>query len=482
VRWMSFAWLRRWVPLLLPAVETAWLIPWVLLVSGAFYAGAVVVLAPPAVAGLLVGGFLLSGAVAAGAPLSRRRVAVVLVALVGGLWAVWFTHYRFAPLWHPRWIWDLLLAAQDVIPDIPAPVAGALAAPLVLWRGIVLGGQEFSHFAAEQAFRRGIGWSVLFTVLLAVFYESEVFALARPAAAGYVLGFFFLSLVLLTLARLLGIWEEVRGKDPRALTFNRPWFAVALAVVTGIVLVGAGLGRLAGLDLWPYAAPVLRLLSPVLEAIFLVLFFVASVIARILLYVIERLPWRGQRVLQLPEPFGDTLRSMRDLRLDPQVVAGARWGMVALVVLLLALIFLVVVIRGRRRAAPGEEDERESVWEGTGLQKRLRRLLARRPRPRPGPGLVETSEVVAIRRIYRRFLRAAAEAGMPRGRAQTAREFARAIAPLGADPDTALQDLTGIYEAVRYGAYRPHGDEVARAQDWLAQIRAAVRSRAGPRT
>lgn len=481
MRWMSFAWLRRWVPLLLAAVEAAWLTPWILLLSGAAYSGAAVILAPVAVAALLVGGFLLSGALPARAPFTRGRGGVLLGALGLGLWAVWFTHYRAAPPWHPRWLWSLLLAAHDAVPELPAPVVGALAAPLVLWRGMVLGGREFSHFAAEQAFRRGIGWSILFAFIFAIFHESEIFALARPAAAGYLLAFFFLSLLLLTLARLLGIWEEVRGKDPRALAFNRPWFAVALAVVTGVVLFGALLGRLAGFNIWPYVAPVFRVLSPLLEVIFLVLFFVASIIARLLLYVIQRLPWRGEYRPPALEPISDMLKSMRDLRLDPEVVAGARWGMVALVVLLLGLIFLIVVVRGRRRAVPGEEDERESVWEGIGLKKRLRRLLAGRPRLRWVDDLAGSPEVIAIRRIYRRFLRAAADAGMPRRPEQSAREFAQGLQPLAADAADPLRDLTGVYEAVRYGMHHPPRAEVARAAEWLERLRAALVSAAGRR-
>ncbi len=479
MRWMSFGWLRRWLPLLLPAAEFAWLAPWVLFLSAAFYPQGDYILAPLAVAGLLGGGYLLGSGPTAIRPLRQLRLRVLGFAVVLGLWAVWFTHYRALPFWHPVWIWHLLRTAHDAIPVIPTPVLGAFAAPLILWRGLVLGGREFSHFTAEQAFRRGMAWSILFVLLFALYRDSRIFALARPVAAGYILTFFFLSLLLLALARLLGIWEEVQGKDPRSLAFNRPWFFVAVGAAVSIVLAGAALGGLAGAEVWPYLAPIFRLLAPVLEAIFLVLFFFASLVARLILYLLSRLPRRlapPQPVTN--DPIGDMLRAVRDLHVSPQVVSGARWGMVLIVVLLLALAIVLAVVRARRRAAAFDEDDRESVWRRDSLAKGLRRLLLQR---RPLRGLTDdlagAPEVLAVRVLYRLLLRTAAEAGRPRRKDQTPREFAQTVEPLAGGAAEDLRALTAVYEAVRYGLHRPSRDEVAAARGWLERLGPAFQPR-----
>jgi len=474
VRWMSFGWLRRWLPLLLPAAEFSWLAPWLLFLSGAFYPEGGHILAPFPAAGLLLGGYLLASAPPGERPLRRVRLGVLALAVALGLWAVWITHYRALPFWHPAWIWRLLRAAHDAIPAVPAPVLGAFAAPLVLWRGLVLGGREFSHFTAEQTFRRGVVWSVLFVFLFALYRDSRVFALARSVAAGYILTFFFLSLLLLALARLLGIWEEVQGKDPRSLAFNRPWFLVAVGAAAFIVLTGAALGGLAGAEVWPYLAPIFRLLAPVLEAIFLVLFFFASLIARLILYLLSRIPrrWVPPRPV-MNDPIGDVLRAVRDLEVSPQVVYGARWGMVLFVVLLLSLAIVLAVVRRRRRAAAVDGDDRESVWSRDSLLKGLRRLFVRRRLLRElTEDLTGTPEALAVRMLYRRLLRAAAEVGQSRRRDQTPREFAQVVEPFAGNAADDLRALTGVYETVRYGAHRPSRDEVAAAQGWLERLRA----------
>jgi hypothetical protein len=471
---MSFGWLRRWLPLLLPAAEFAWLGPWVLLASAVFYPGGGYILAPLPLAVLLLGGYLLAAAPER-SPLAGTRWRALLVAVLLGLWAVWATHYPMAPLWHPRWLWDLLLAAHEAFPKIAPPVLGAVAAPLVLWRGLALGGREFSHFTAERLFRRGVTWSVLFVLLYAAYRQAPLFALARPLAASYLLAFAFLSLLLLTLARLLGIWEESRGRDPRVLAFNRPWFAVALVTAALIAALGAAAGGLAGVEIWPYLAPLGRWLSPVLEAAFYILFFFASLVARLILFVISRAPLRWWRDQESLEPLNERLRSIRDLHLPPEVVSRARWGMVVLIVLLLSLGVLLAVARRRRRPLP-DGDERESVWERGEFWRGLRRLFARRALRAARDDLAGAPEVIAIRVLYRRLLRLAGAAGHPRRADQTAREFQQVIAPAAGGAALQLSALTATYERVRYGEYHPPAAEVAAAREWWERLRAALSS------
>jgi len=136
------------------------------------------------------------------------------------------------------------------------------------------------------------------------------------------------------------------------------------------------------------------------------------------------------------------------------------------------------VVRRRRRAAAVDEDDRESVWRRDSLVKGLRRLFVRRrPLRDLTDDLTGTPEALAVRMLYRRLLRAAAEVGQSRRKDQTPREFAREVEPFAGSAADDLRALTGVYETVRYGARRPSRDEVAAAEGWLERLRTALQPR-----
>ncbi|HEV8338086.1 MAG TPA: DUF4129 domain-containing protein [bacterium] len=469
---MSYASLRRWAPLLLPAAEFTWLYPWLLLVSGAANLDGAAALTPMAALGLLMGGYLLEMIPAPeGRAGLRVRLGVLAGALLLGLWAVWTSHYRPAPLWNPEWVRGVLQAAHDALPEIPAPALGALLAPLLLWRGMALGSREFSHFSADAAFRRGLAWSVGFALLFGIFQGARGFALVRPAAGGYLLAFVFLSLVMLSLARLLSLWAEARARGMHAPP-NRPWLALAIGVPALIVLAAGMLGGLAGADVWPYLRPIVRLLAPLVEAVFIVLFFVAGFIARILIFAISRIP-RREPVVRPEEPLGpldELLRRLRDFTPSPEVVSDARWGLVALAILIFSLIILAVAARRRSRARAEDEDDRESVWDRADLWKGLRQLFLRRRPARAPVEAADTPARLAVRMLYRRVLAAARAAGITRRGDQTPREFAARLRADAALEGPALSGITRAYEVVRYGARDPSAEEIRASEEhtvWL---------------
>lgn len=479
MRWMSYASLRRWAPFLLPAAEFAWLYPWVLLVSGSVNLDGDPALTAGAAAAVLAGGYLLA---LVPAPPGRSglwaRLGVLAAALLLGLAAVWSTHYRAVPLWRSEWLGLLLRAAHDTLPLIPPPVLGAVIAPLLLWRGMALGSREFSHFVAESAFRRGLAWSVLFAIVFAIYQDARGFALVRPAAAVSLLAFVFLSLVMLSLARLLGLWTEAQQEGMRGAP-NRPWLALAVGVPTLIVLAAGMLGGLAGVDVWPYIAPIFRALAPLVEAVFIVLFFFAGLLARLILFAISRIP-RREPVVRPEDPLGpfdEMLRRVRDFTPSPEVVSDARWGMVALAILVFSLIILVAVARRRRRLRVADEDDRESVWDRGSLWKGMRRFFLRRRPARAVEDLPDTPEGMTIRMLYRGLLGAARAAGMPRRPDQTPREFQVRLRAGAALEERPLGRLTQAYEAVRYGAHLPSAEEIREAGAHARQMEERLRLR-----
>jgi len=113
---------------------------------------------------------------------------------------------------------------------------------------------------------------------------------------------------------------------------------------------------------------------------------------------------------------------------------------------------ITTIARARRRPRGDEDEERESVWARDSLLKGLRRLFLRRQRARMAvEDKAGTSGGQAIRMIYRRLLRAAADAGVPRRMDQTPREFQRVVEPVTREAEDDLRALTRAYEAVRYG-------------------------------
>lgn len=465
---------RPLLALTIVAIEFTWAYPWVLLVSGAFYGGSSPPLLRPAMAcALMTLAFLLVRAVAA-RPWSLRhsRAMVVAAGMLGGLTAVRLAYFPGRGPLDVRWIGTLLVAAHDVLPAITPPVMAALLSTILWWRGVVLGEREYGYFEVDRAFRRGIGWSVVFVILLVLYGDSRGFALAASAPA-YLLAFFSLSLTMLAVTRLLTLWEETHVDPAQALAANRHWLLLLLGVVGLIFLLAGLLATAVHVEVWPLLVRVLRPLAPAMEAIFYVLFAVATVVARVLVFVLTRLPFRGmasQAPRTAPPPFRDLLKD-----LPPQIVSGARWGLVVLVIAVLVILVAVSVVRARRRARKRDDDERESVWSSEavlgGLSEAWRRWLRRL---RPAARDREPAAVGIIRTLYREMLRTGAAAGAPRARHQTPHEYAPVLAGRLPQAGRDIETLTEAYAQARYSPRRADAMEIAAAQRALERIKTSA--------
>lgn len=480
--WLIMAWSERIVrgavgPLLaltIVAIEFTWAYPWVLLVSGAFYGATAAPLLRPAMAcALLALAYLLVRAVAA-RPWSLRhsRTLVVAAGVLSGLTALRLAYYPGRGPLDVRWIGTLLVAAHDVLPAITPQVFAALLATILWWRGVVLGEREFSYFEVDRAFRRGIGWSVVFVILLSLYGESRGFALAASAPA-YLLAFFSLSLTMLSVTRLLMLWEETHADPAQALAANRHWLLLLFGVVGVIFLLAGVLATAVHVEVWPVLVRVLRPLAPVMEVIFYMLFAVAMVIARALVFVFTRLPFRGMASPSprtAPPPFRDLLKD-----LPPQVVSGARWGLVVLVIAALVMFVAISVVRARRRTRKRDDDERESVWSSEavlgGLGEAWRRWLRRL---RPAARDHELAAVGIMRTLYREMLQTGTAAGAPRARHQTPHEYSPVITGRLPEAGPDIEMLTEAYARARYSPQLPDPVEIAAAEGALERIKTSA--------
>ncbi|TMJ01512.1 MAG: DUF4129 domain-containing protein [Bacillati bacterium ANGP1] len=465
---------RPLLALTIVAIEFAWAYPWVLLLSGTFYgASAAPLLRPAAAFALLVLPSLMVRTVAA-RPwwLRNARALVAAAGVLSGMTAVRFAYYPGRGPLDVRWIGMLLMAAHDALPAITPQVLAALLATVLWWRGVVLGERESGYFEVERAFRRGIGWSVVFVILLALYGDSRGFAPAASAPA-YLLAFFSLSLTTLAVTRLLMLWEETHADPAQALAANRHWLLLLLGVVGVIFLSAASLATAVHVEVWPVLVRLLRPLAPVAETLFYVLFAVAMVVARALVFVFARLPFRGMGSpvpRAAPPSFRDLLKD-----LPPQVVSGARWGMVALVIAVLVILVAISVVRARRRARKTDDDERESVWSSeavlSGLGEAWRRWLRQM---RPTARGSELAGLGVIRTLYREMLRTGAAVGMPRARHQTPHEYYPVLAGRLPEAGKDIATLTEAYARARYSPRLPGPTEIAAAQGALERIKTSA--------
>lgn len=470
----AFAVFQKILPLTLVALEFTWAYPWVLLLSGVFYGlGAAPLLPAGSALVLLALGFLVvRAALVRPWTLSRIRTTVVAAGCAAGLAAVKLAYYPAASLLDARWIGALLLAVHNALPAITPAAMGALAATVLWWRGVVLGEREFGYFEVDRAFRRGIGWSVAFVFLLALYGDTRGFVLTQPAPA-YLLAFFSVGLSTLAVTRLLALWEEIQADTAQALAANRHWLLMLLGVVGVIFSAAATVAGLVHVEMRPVLGRLLHPLAPAAEFVFYVVFSVAMVMARVIVFVFARLPFRR---IDMPTP-ATTPPSLRDLLKDlpPELVSGALWGMAALVIAILVILVAVSIVRARRRARRKDGDERESVWSGeavlSGLGQVWRRLWARR---RPAARGHDLPAVSAIRAIYRELLQIGAALAAPRAAHQTPYEYRPMLAARLPDREAEIASLTEAYARVRYASSQPDAAEIERARAALDRIKTSV--------
>ncbi len=470
--WRGFRLLRVSLPLATVVMEFCWIYPWVLMLTGLAYGRFPIPLLPAwPTFGLLLLGDLTVRAAHRTLPLAKARLIVVSTGLCMGLLVVRHTYYPAWALWQLGWVGDLARAAHDALPTVAPPVMGALAAAALWWRGVVLGERDSTHEDSEQAFQRGVAWSVVFVLLMALYGDTSAFALTASAVS-YLLGFLALGLIAMAVARLVEIWEESHADDQQALAMNRHWLAL-LVILVGIMLLAATLlSRAVGVDIWSHLSPLLEPLLPVVEVIFAIVFAIAAVFARAILFVLSHIravqPRAGAPLGE--NPFGDFLRRLQELAVPPEVTGGARWGMVLLGVLVLCALIALAVVRRRRSVRPGVDDERESVWSVRaalgGLGDAWRSLWQRRHH---AASEREDPHVAAIRMLYRHLLHLAAAGGVPRTPWQTPYEYLPRLRLWVPERESECEIVTEAYVRVRYTPHPPAPEEIA-------QVRAAVDS------
>ncbi|MBI3997964.1 MAG: DUF4129 domain-containing protein [Armatimonadetes bacterium] len=465
---------RRLLPVTRTAMEFCWVSPWLVVMGGGLYGSHGHLLSAGWAFLLMIGAqVLVQPVVERTGTLRGARMVLVGVGAALGLAAVHQQYYAQVPLWHPAWLWMLLRATHDALPAIPQPVAGAFLASCLWWRGLALGVRQVGAIDIEQAYKTGVGMIVFYLVAAAIYADTRGFQAAGPDLPASMLVFFFLGLSALALARLAAIWDVGRAEE-RAQVPGRAWMLLVVGVVGLILLSASAMAGLAAADVTRYLVIALRPLLPLVEIVFIVLFFIAGLLVRVIIAVLSHLPRRELPEVGPPPSFiDDLLRRLREIEMDPQVVEGARWGMVAAFLAVLILGMAVTIVLMRRKERKKDEDERESVWSVRDLLAGLAGLL---PRPRFRRPQRERSvrEAGAIRRIYRELLQVGAGLGAPRPAWATPREHGPRLQGALPGAVSEVEALTWAYERVRYGRWRPAPADVRDAEAALERVKAAA--------
>ena len=468
----------------LAAMDLAWVYPWsVLLGMWTNLARPTPLLSPLSVFGLALLGALSTQSLGRPAARNRRwRFALVSLGVLAVLLAVRLDQDPDAA--GVEWVGRMVRSLAVLLGEASGPAFAFALGLFVWWRGVRLGSQTATYVEVESAFRWGIGLLVTFVLVMVMTTRPSLRPTIEGQTTGYVVGFFFVSLLTLALGRL----ESLRTRT-RTLGVNGQWLAVLIVLAGLIVLLALLLGQLVSFDL---LLVVTRPLFDVLGGLLLILAYIVIIP---LAYVVE---WLVYLVLMLvhfdadrPPPQLLQSGAVDNLlqRLFAQgIAADVLAALKALGAALLLIVALAIVARAIARWRPASADaeaadeERDSLWVPGRVRQALLAWLRRlwqRARPAASVALVDgellddetpvDSSALSIRAVYRRLLALGEHAGAHRSAATTPLEHLPALAATLA-PAADLVLLTARYSEVRYGEREASAAELDSARAELERV------------
>lgn len=474
-RWAS----RAGLPLLVAAMDAAWIMPYALLLGAVWGHPGAALLSPLSVFGLLAAAQAVTRTLLAGpAPVGRARVLLASAGATAAAAAVaaqyggdpwWRMH---GPLWHAA---DIAIARGR--PEIPAFVLAALA-----WRrGTGTGRTAFEYYDIEATFYLGLAAFGVFAAGAALGHSEPAIAATAADALPYLVAFFATGLVALPVARLRSVRQRTLA-SPQAVTVGGDWYAlIAGAVVAAILGVAVLAAALLRLDLAGALRTFGRLVDPLLWGIVYVVAVPLGVIVTGIVWAVRHLLHPGAAPPPQPGAPPAWLGAgppQGAAGLPPAAEAALRWGIASLVVMLIVLWLARAMFRyGKAGTSPPAEEVHESVWSWADLTAGLAAWLRRRSHPAgipsPGPEF-GAGTAAAVRRAYAELLGCAAALGHPRAPHQTPAEFAGTLRAAWPGAAESVSRLTAVYSRVRYGLDPPSEADLAAVSDALAQVHKAV--------
>jgi len=329
------------------------------------------------------------------------------------------------------------------------------------------------------SFRSGV------LVLIVVAFFARVFAdLDVP---GFVVPYFFFSLLALALARIEDV-TLLPNSSP--VPFSGFWIGSSVVAVTALVL----LGTLAALFFYDGGLrQVLKWLSPVVLAVQIIFVGLVVLVVATLDWILTLLSLDlsalGQGVREVLQQLGQLLPLTPTL---PPPTGEEQVRPIILVILQvivnvaipLAVISLVLLFTWRRlrrgRRDEVEDEGRESLLSARAVARNLQAMLQDGldrlgelaglvRRFGPGPRFLAA---VSIRRIYANMVRLATEAGYPRAKAETPYEYLPVLFTALPGNEEDLTVITEAYVNAHYGQVPDTREDLQRIRDCWERVRA----------
>jgi hypothetical protein len=488
----SFDWLATVIyPLAVVLMEVFWVYPWLAwLGSWPMFTVSRPVLSLASVAITLAASLLVTRlTIRQKWPLWRMRsvivgsglVVILLVLAVdyragyGFLSGSWFGHIF-------QVLGNTFVSPQTIVIAIPALL-------YFWWRGINLG-QATSYF--RDIYRTFILGMVVLIILIIVWQisaASERFTGPGADIGWYIMAFFFFGLISIAVCHLYLMRSSMPREEARLTSVWRS-LPIMLGVIVVVVLVGFGMASVFSPELFESIGHAFRTLGHWLgTAIGYILWpiiFVFEWLVRIFVWFINLL--RGQPTEQEGQPGMPGMPEFPEQvskELPLWATEAIKWVVVALVVALVLFILYKALsrIRGRR---PRDEIEEihESLWSWKGLRDDLKGLFKNLFKKREAaPAAYRFDEDVKgemdIREIYRHLQWEGKRSGIPRRRHETASEYAGHLERSVPDSTVPVDDITRMYENVRYGERDAPGEQVHQANNLWQTLKAMLRKLRG---
>ena len=376
------------------------------------------------------------------------------------------------------WLSSPFRSAGAVPSEVPLSWATIMLL-IYLWaRAIHLANRSLSTEPVGFSFRSGVLVLAIVAILVQVLTSLDV--------SGFVIAYFFFSLVSVALARI----EEVSLlPNSTRVPFSSFWISSTVGAVAVLVMLGAAVALFAtggGLE------RVLRALSPLLLVVQAAIVAVGMLLLMLFQWILGLfsvdLSMLGE---ELDEAFSQLGQGLEQPPLMPtdaanpqawQFILGALQVLVTVVLPIVIVSFVLFITWRRiqqRRYEEGSEESRESLL-STGavanslqslLQDGLQRLgeLAGLMR-RFGPG-TRFLAAVSIRRIYGNMVLMATGAGYPREKTQTPYEYLETLHQAFPASEEDLTIITEAYVNAHYGEVPDSHEELRRIRECWERAR-----------
>jgi hypothetical protein len=375
------------------------------------------------------------------------------------------------------------------------PQTIVLAIPVLLylwWRGIILG-QTTSYFRdIYRSFLLGMAALIALIIIWQISSASGKFARPGTDIGLNVIAFFFFGLMAIAICHLY-LMRSTMPREEAKLTSVWRWMPIMLGVIGGMVLVGFGLAGIFSPELFESIGrgfnAVTDFFSKILNYILVPFNYIFEFIFWILRFLMNLI-----RSDQIQQPGGSgnmtnpNWPEVITKELPPWVTEVIKWFVVALIVGLVIFILVRAISRYRERHAQEDIDEvSESLFSWRGLRDDLKLLLKmmgekfkRKPPAAPGYSFEEMeNRRLQIREIYRHLQWEAGRSGIARRSHETADEYANHLKHEVPDVSVPLDDITRIYEHVRYGEVNVPEEQVDSANGLWTTLRGLLRKLRG---